>query len=400
MSEDLTQLTKELCEIPSVTGDEKAFGDYLEERFRKLPDNFTWKREGEALWVESPRREGKKFMGLFGHTDTVPVSKDNPVRVEGDILYGLGTSDMKSGLALMLQVLDEAVDSLPDKDFLLVFYDKEEGPIVNSGLTPMLEAHPEWKDLDLALCLEPTDNAIQLGCVGGLHATLTVEGQAAHSARPWQGKNAVHMAGALLSDLQARDFVVVEVQGLEFREVMNVTLANGGTARNVIPGEFVMTLNYRYAPGKDEATARQELIDFIDGRAKVEWQEQIPSGRVCLDNPLLKELLARKDLKIEAKQAWTDVAQLSQFGVDAINCGPGHPKYAHQADEQIIIASLDIGMEIMREFLKSLLSCVLLLFIIICTLLKLAITQVAKVTFYKWHQVPIQHLLCIAFTAP
>jgi succinyl-diaminopimelate desuccinylase len=352
MTDSLTQLTKELCEIPSVTGDEEAMAAFLEERFKKLPEAFSWKREGQALWVQSPRREGKKFLGFFGHTDTVPVSKDNPVRIEGQVLYGLGSCDMKGGLALMLQILDDAVEALPEKDFLLVFYDKEEGPIVHSGLTPMLEAHPEWKELDLAICLEPTDNAIQLGCVGGLHATLKVEGQAAHSARPWQGKNAVHMAGPLLSDLLARDFVVVDVQGLEFREVMNVTLAEGGSARNVIPGEFVMTLNYRYAPGKDDATARQELLSFIDGRAEVEWQEQIPSGRVCLDNSLLKELLSGRDLKIEAKQAWTDVAQISQFGVDAINCGPGHPKYAHQADEQIRIGALDLGMEIMREFLK------------------------------------------------
>ena len=151
---NLAELTKELCEIPSVTGDEELFADYLEKRFASLPKNFTWKREGQALWVQSPRRENKTFVGLFGHTDTVPVAKQaNPVRIEGDLLYGLGAADMKGGLAIMLEVLDKAVKDLPDNDFLLVFYDKEEGPIIDSGLTPMLNAHPEWKDLDLAICL-------------------------------------------------------------------------------------------------------------------------------------------------------------------------------------------------------------------------------------------------------
>jgi len=354
MTSELAELTKELCDITSVTGDEQAFADYLEARFKQLPDSFTWKREGHSLWVQSPRREDCEWVALFGHTDTVPPSPiANPIRIENGTLYGLGTADMKGGLALMLKVLEEAESQLPDKDFLLVFYDKEEGPIIDSGLTPLLEAHPEWKEIDLAVCLEPTDNAIQLGCVGGLHATLTVEGQAAHSARPWQGKNAVHLAGPLLTDLLNRDFVEIEIQGLSFREVMSVTVANGGTARNVIPGEFTMTLNYRYAPGKDEATARQEVMDMVNGRATVEWQEQIPSGRVCLDNLQLKTLLEKYPLNLEAKQAWTDVAQLSQFGVDAVNCGPGHPKYAHQADEQIKIKALDEGLEIMRKLLSD-----------------------------------------------
>jgi succinyl-diaminopimelate desuccinylase len=188
--------------------------------------------------------------------------------------------------------------------------------------------------------------------VGGIHATLIFEGKSAHSARPWQGENAIHKAGDLLQDLHRLEAVEVNCDSLLFREVMSVTLAQGGSARNVVPGKFELNLNYRYAPGKNEEEARQNIIDFVAGRCRVVWKEQIPAGRVCLDNSFLKKWRQHEDLDLQAKQAWTDVAQLSAFGVDAVNFGPGHAALAHREGEYVDATALEKNLCLLRELLK------------------------------------------------
>lgn len=258
---------------------------------------------------------------------------------------------MKGGLAVMLELLARAEEL--SRNLIVVFYDKEEGPAVDNGLEPLF-ASGHIPTMDLGVCLEPTDNRIQAGCVGGLHATVTFKGRRAHSARPWQGENAIYRAIGTLERL--RDFGRREVQvgPLTFYEVMNATMASTANSRNVIPDAFMLNVNYRFAPGKALDVAAQELRDLVGGEAEVIIIDEAPSGEVCLDHPLLSDWRriqeeAGDPLETEAKQAWTDVARLTARGIPAVNFGPGETAQAHQANESVPVAYLEAGYAALRR---------------------------------------------------
>jgi len=277
--------------------------------------------------------------------------------VEGDRVVGLGASDMKSGLAVMLELarrLDPAV--LPYR-LGFVFYDKEEGPWAISGLGPTLETVAWLHRAVLAFCLEPSDNVVQVGCLGSLHARVTVLGKAAHSARPWQGENAVHAAGKLLVALGERPPRDVILHGHLYREVLSATLVSGGKTRNVIPDRCELNLNFRFAPGRTVEDAEDEVRAVVQaavaGPHEVEFVERAPSGRVIGDNAFLAHFLALNGNPVHAKQAWTDVARLGQVGIDAVNLGPGESAQAHQAGESTAMRLITESYRQFERFLAD-----------------------------------------------
>lgn len=346
-------LTLALCAIPSVTGDERACADFVEDVLR--PTGLALARVGATVLARGPER-GRPLVLLVGHTDTVPAKGPIEARREGSRIVGLGSSDMKGGLAVMLALAERLdAETLP-YDVGFVFYDKEEGPWADSGLGPTLEAAPWLTTAALAFCLEPSDNDVQVGCLGTLHAKIGLPGRAAHSARPWQGENAIHAAGPLLVALGERAPRDVWRGGHLFREVMSATLASGGRARNVIPDRFELNVNYRFAPGRALDEAEAELRTFVAAHApgaEVLVTERAPSGRVVLDNPVLQRFLALNGNRVTAKQAWTDVARFSAAGVDAVNLGPGLSAQAHQAGEYAEVALLHASYDQFHRFLTG-----------------------------------------------
>lgn len=350
----LADTTLALCSIASVTGDERVIADELERRLSALP-GVDVRRAGESVVAEIGQGP---IVALFGHSDTVSPAADQPLGVDGDRLFGCGASDMKGGLAVMLELCAEASSGEHlGVRLRCVFYDKEEGPSDESGLIPLLDdPAPVDRDVVLALCLEPTDNRVEAGCVGGLHARVTVPGQRAHSARPWQGKNALHAAADLLAALRDRQRREVVLDGLTFYEVLSATQASTDNSRNVVPGSFVLNLNLRFAPGRPTASAIEELRSFVDTHAPgavVEIIDIAPSGAVRLDQPALKKWIEAEGLLVAAKQAWTDVARLTSRGVAAVNFGPGDTAQAHQARESISIAALLTHHGKMRALLRT-----------------------------------------------
>lgn len=340
-------LAEALCAVASPTGEERACADLVERLLRATP--MEVERYGESVVARGPRR-GRPLVVLVGHIDTVPGGP--PLARTADRLVARGASDMKGGLAVMI-ALAEALDlAALAFDLGLVFYDREEGPWAESGLGPVLDRVDWLREAELAFCLEPTDNAVQVGCMGTLHARVIFHGRAAHSARPWQGENAIHAAGPLLVALGARAPREVDREGFRFREVLSATLARGGTTRNVIPDRFELNLNYRFAPGRDGEEVVAELRALC-APATVEVVELAPSGRVVVQNPHLRRFLAVNGNPVEAKQAWTDVARLSQAGVDAVNLGPGHVAQAHQAGEYLNLAQLHASWEQFARFLQG-----------------------------------------------
>jgi succinyl-diaminopimelate desuccinylase len=218
----------------------------------------------------------------------------------------------------------------------------------------MLDEFEELKRFDLAICLEPSDNRLQLGCMGSLHATVTFEGRTAHSARPWEGENAITKAGAFLSELAARAPSEVTLDGMLFKEVITPTMAKGGRGRNIVPDNFELNVNYRFAPGKTPAQALSELEQLVAGRARVEATDLSPAGRPHRGHPLVQKLAASGVRAVERKQAWTDVARFDQVGVPAVNLGPGLNAQAHQPNEYTDLSLMAEGYHIFERFLQSL----------------------------------------------
>ncbi|GMV43698.1 MAG: succinyl-diaminopimelate desuccinylase [Myxococcales bacterium] len=344
----LAERTLELVAVPSETGHETALAHIVEARLADTVGGVV--RHGNAI-LAGPPPDGRPTIALFGHLDTVPDRTAGPRRDE-ERIYGCGAADMKAGLAVML-ALAEDLGPTPVRP-LWVLYDREEGPYADNGLEPLFAAEGDaLRRISLAFCMEPTLNAVQIGCLGAIHAQVHFRGRRAHSARPWEGENALHKAGPLLSELLAlrpRDHRVGE---LLYREVMTATAAWHDGVRNVVPDSFTINVNYRFAPGKSLEEAQQDVLDRVAGRAEVEFVDLCPSGPACLDNPHLQRYLALSGAPVEPKQAWTDVARLGVYGVDAVNLGPGDPARAHQVDESTPIDPIVACYLSLARFLRG-----------------------------------------------
>jgi succinyl-diaminopimelate desuccinylase len=342
-------------ERPSVTGEEKRLCDDLEKRIGDLPGWRVDRVSNNLLIGRAAPDLSRESLVFAGHLDTVPEPEGGiGIRVEEGRVYGRGASDMKSGDATMLVLLEEFDWSASWAEPLFVFYEREEGPHSENGLGQVFEAFPWVLEAKAALVLEPTEGALEVGCVGTAQVEVTFRGRAAHAARPWLGENALSAAGAFLEELHRLEPEEVLVENLPFYEVLTPTVARGGRARNVVPEEFWINVNHRFAPGKGYGDVRRRfeelLARFGEGSAAFEIADYAPSGPVALANPILRRFLAA-GVEVRPKQAWTDVARFAERGVDAANFGPGTPAQAHQSDEWAKLALLEECYERLSAFL-------------------------------------------------
>jgi succinyl-diaminopimelate desuccinylase len=347
---ELAELTLRLCRIPSETRFENEIADWIEARCRELAPDAEIHRIGNSVVCDpsGARDADRPGVGLVGHLDTVKCATDQRYEITGGRVYGCGATDMKAGVAVMLKLLERWRDwdaAAP----VWIFYDQEEGPYELNGLEPVLQSGV-LPAMQLAFVLEPTDGAVQYGCMGGLNATVTVRGRRAHSARPWQGENALYRAVPLLQRLAALERREVHFGELTFYEVLVATQANTHNSKNVVPDALVMNVNVRFAPGRSAAEAEAELQALVGDDAQVEIIDASPAGEVFLDHPLLEPWRQREGLARSPKQAWTDVARLTQHGIPAVNFGPGETAQAHQADEWASVDSLELVYGALARF--------------------------------------------------
>jgi succinyl-diaminopimelate desuccinylase len=339
-----------LCRIPSPIGEEQQICDAVEKRLSSARLAGPVRRYGNSLVVPLTRATGGPHIALIGHLDVVRTEHDGAPRIEGDRLYGAGSADMKSGLTLLLRMAEERI---PDHvDLTLVFYAREEGPYAENELGVVLDRDPELAKVDLAVALEPSDNKLQLGCGGSIHASVVFEGRTSHSARPWEGDNAIHKAAGVLARLGAREPQPVTVDGLVYYRVMSATLAQGGRARNVIPDRFQLNVNFRFGPDLSLNDAQSEVLTLVGNDARVEFVDLAPSAPPHKHHPLVRALAESGVSAVEPKQAWTDVARFAALGVPAVNFGPGVQAQAHQKNEWTSIASLERGAIVFDEWFE------------------------------------------------
>lgn len=350
---DLAALTARLVDVPSVSGDEAALADLVCDELRRECPPCELVRSRNNVILRGPNRAERPTIILAGHLDTVPPAGNEKSRQRDARLFGLGSSDMKAGLAVMI-ALAGTVDWIHARaNLTFVFYDCEEVALERNGLRTLFPDHPHLATADLAILLEPTDNALELGCLGTLNAKITARGRAAHSARPWLGENAIAKAVPFLARFAALAPRPVMVGGVEFLETFQVTMAEGGRARNVVPDSFAMNVNFRYAPTRTPAEAVAELRTMVPDGFDFDIVDVAPPGVVRSDHPLIEDLLGRFALERRGKQAWTDVAQFSEHGVAAVNFGPGVPEQAHQADEFVPIDNLARSYAVLHAFVST-----------------------------------------------
>jgi len=342
----LVERTLELMRIPSVTGNEAALADHV----RGILEGIAGSRvQCNGKSVVGDFGKGHPHVVLAGHLDTVPDQGGPAPALQQDQIVGLGSSDMKSGLTVML-----ALARVPERGRLTtIFYDGEEGPISGNGLGPLLDAEPDLAKADLALLLEPTDNKIELGCQGTMHARVTIHGVAAHSARPWMGRNAIHLALPLLTRVAGLPMRVVRMGDAVYREVLNVTLIEGGRSKNVLPNQCTLNLNFRFAPDRSIEAAETYLKALCPRTAEVDIVDAAPPALPRLDAPLVQQFVTKMGGDVRAKQGWTDVAQFAARGVPAINFGPGLPELAHRKDERVPVENLRYSHERLGLFLDQ-----------------------------------------------
>jgi succinyl-diaminopimelate desuccinylase len=343
-----------LCSIPSPIGEERALCDAVQDRLTRLPLPAPVRRYGDSIVVPVTRSGHARHVALVGHLDTVRT-ENTPAHLAGGRCFGAGASDMKSGLAVMIALAETVETTRPACDLTLVFYAREEGPFAENELGPVLEQDPQLGAVDLAVCMEPSDNKLHLGCVGSIHATVTFAGRTAHSARPWEGENAITKAAEFLADMRGRGPTESVIDGLSYRTVSTVTQArDGGRGRNVVPDRFLLNVNHRFAPDRTLEQATADLRALVADSAEVELTDLSPAARPNATHPLVKSLVAAGVRAVEPKQAWTDVARFAARGVAAVNFGPGENAQAHQRNESTSLELVHEGYAITARWLASL----------------------------------------------
>ncbi len=338
---DLFERTAALVDVPSESFDEGPLVEQIEAELRRHP-HLAVERVGDNVVARTELGKPTRVL-LGGHTDTVPANGNASARIDGDWLWGVGSADMKGGLAVMLQ--SAAVHTDPAVDVTYVFYAREEVAAEHSGLIELFGAVPHLLEADLAVLGEPTDGAIEAGCQGSVRVRAVLHGARAHTARAWMGRNAVHRLAPLLDALGRYEPRRPVIAGCQFHEALLAVGVEGGVSGNVVPDRAEVTVAHRFAPDRTaeeaEAHLREVLAPHLEDGDEVHVTDVSPAAAPAVDHPLVASLIERHQLPVSAKLGWTDVARFASRGVPAVNLGPGEAVLAHTAEERVHRDSLE-----------------------------------------------------------
>jgi len=345
---DPVELTRVLVDVESVSRNEKVIADCVEEVLRSA-SHLSVSRHGNTVMARTDLGREQRVV-LAGHLDTVPINNNFPSTVVDDLIYGCGTSDMKSGVALALHLAATLPD--PGYDVTYFFYEAEEIESRYNGLALVAEAHPEWLEADFAVLLEPTYGVVEAGCQGTLRALVRTHGRRAHTARAWRGVNAIHAAGEVLRRLEDYRPRTVTIDGCTYREGLNAVRISGGVAGNVVPDECTVEVNMRFAPDRTEKQALEHVQEVLEG-FELELTDSAPGALPGLTAAPARDFLAAVGSEPAAKLGWTDVARFAALGIPALNYGPGDPLLAHAPDEHVEIGKIRDGAATLHRWLAS-----------------------------------------------
>ena len=345
--QDIVDLTAALVDIESVSGNEQTITDAIEGALAEVPWLELWRYSNSLIARTTLGRDERVVVA--GHVDTVPLNANLPSRVEDDALHGLGSCDMKGGVAVALQLA--ATLEQPSRDLTYVFYEAEEVEAERNGLTLIAGVREEILRGDFAVVMEPSNAVIEAGCQGSITVEVTTSGTRAHAARSWNGVNAIHAAREVLDRLTAYEPRRPVIDGLTYHEGLNAVGITGGVAGNVVPDRCTLTVNHRFAPDRTVADAEAHLRDLFDG-FEVVVVDSAPGAKPGLDLPAAAAFLEVVGGTANPKFGWTDVARFSAMGIPAVNFGPGNPELAHTQGEFVPLAHLRSCLDQMRTWLS------------------------------------------------
>lgn len=350
---DLLAATAELVAIPSLSRQEGVIADYVEAALGQT-GGLEVVRVGDNVVARTALGRARRLV-LAGHLDTVRPKDNASPRIDDETLWGLGSADMKGGLAVMLDLA--ARISKPQCDVTYVFYAAEEIARSYSGLLVLAAARPDLLQADAAVVCEPTNAAVEAGCQGVLKADVVLTGRRAHTARPWNGRNAIHRLWPVLQTVSNWPGREVVVDGCRYRESLQAVAVSGGVAANVVPDEAVLQLNHRFAPDRSATEAaesvRAMLAAGLEEGDTFRVTDAAPAAPPSLDHPLLARLVTEAGGTVSGKLGWTDVAFFAERGVPAANFGPGDPELAHSAGEKVTRASLEQARSVLGRLLDK-----------------------------------------------
>ncbi|MGA8987822.1 succinyl-diaminopimelate desuccinylase [Aeromicrobium sp.] len=335
LTADPVTLAAALVDIPSESLQEQVIADAVETALLALP-HLEVVRDGHTIVARTSLGRSERVV-IAGHLDTVPANGNLPSRLVGDTLHGLGTCDMKGGVAIAL--LLAASVSAPVRDVTYVFYDAEEIAAKFNGLGRLARERPELLAGDFAILMEPSNAGVEAGCQGTMRVDIRTAGERAHSARSWMGSNAIHALAPVLDALNAYVPREVEIDGLTYREGLSAVGITGGVSGNVVPDEAIVTVNFRFAPDRSEEQAHQHLQETFEGFG-LTVTDSAPGALPGLGHPAAAAFVEAVGAEVHPKFGWTDVAQFTVLGVPAVNYGPGDPLFAHKADEHVPVEHL------------------------------------------------------------
>jgi succinyl-diaminopimelate desuccinylase len=340
----LDQYILKLLNTESPTFQEDEIQQYVKDELHKhCPNIKLFESKGSIIACDHPFKPNKPHISLVGHTDVVPAFFK--AYQEGDQLHGAGASDMKAAVGVFLYLFTQHPEIRENYNLSFISYVREEGtPLHDNGLYSLIESFPDYfNSIDLAIVGEPTNNTIQVGCVGSIHCVVKIPGQSAHSARPWDGENALYNAVPFINTIKNLKKEKHTIFGVDFFDVISITESHSEKGRTSVPGEWQCNINYRFAPTKSLEEAKQYLYDTLKNAGLEDSQfsitDAVYAGNV-VESEAMTKMVKKIGAPIEAKQAWTDVAQLSKLGIAAFNYGPGLTAQAHKPNEYIRVSDI------------------------------------------------------------
>lgn len=352
------ELTAALVDIPSESFHEERIADAVETALRALDAPITVERVRNNVIARTERGLGERVV-LAGHLDTVPAADNVPstriVDADGNpTIFGLGSVDMKGGDAVYLHAFATLAGS-PElkRDLTVVMYEAEEVASRYNGLNHLAQNRPELLAGDVALLGEPSGGVIEAGCQGTIRVRVTAGGTRAHSARAWLGDNAVHRLSPVIARVAAYEPRDVDVDGLIYKEGLQIVKIEAGVATNTVPDEAWMFVNFRYAPDRsvEEAKAHLEEVLSLDDGDLLELEYDDVSPAAIPARP--RELVEACGGVVNPKYGWTDVARFSELGIPAVNFGPGDPSLCHKPEEQCPEYMIRDVAETLRRYLTN-----------------------------------------------
>ncbi|MCX6402854.1 MAG: succinyl-diaminopimelate desuccinylase [Actinobacteria bacterium] len=362
----VVELTSALVDFPSESRSEGPLADAVENAL-KTYSHLEILRDGNTIVARTNLGLPERVV-IAGHLDTVPSSGndrslivsqggsvpvadvDGKQKASEDRLYGLGSCDMKGGLAVAL--LLAAKETAPTRDVTYIFYDCEEIDADLNGLKRISEKHPDWIKADFAVLMEPSNAVVEGGCQGTMRIEIRTSGRRAHTARSWMGENAIHGLGQILEILENYVPDKVLIDGLEYREGLQAVDVYGGVAGNVVPDSASISINYRFAPNKSAADALKHLEQVFVGY-QVDVVDYAEGALPGLSRPAAKQFIESVIGDPQPKFGWTDVALFSALNIPAVNFGPGFAALAHAPNEYVPVAQLHSTLAAMQNWLSK-----------------------------------------------